>query len=136
MFPNLYKPTSVLWNGTTTWVLLEGDRAPGPPDAPLTGEDESGPAEPCGEKTDTPYDLATAILPERERPDAVPGALLRVTLDGEQAVELLRVAPAGGGLFLRLCPGDTHRCAGFRRCRGSKRSADQGWQIPRDPALS
>lgn len=26
VFPDLYRPTSVLWNGTTTWVLLEGDR--------------------------------------------------------------------------------------------------------------
>ncbi len=24
-FSQLYRPTSVLWNGTTTWVLLEGD---------------------------------------------------------------------------------------------------------------
>jgi len=24
-FTRLYRPTSVLWNGTTTWVLLEGD---------------------------------------------------------------------------------------------------------------
>ena len=26
LFPDLYRPTSVLWDGTTTWVLLEGDR--------------------------------------------------------------------------------------------------------------
>jgi len=26
LFPRLYRPTSVLWDGTTTWVLLEGDR--------------------------------------------------------------------------------------------------------------
>lgn len=26
VFPHLYRPTSVLWDGTTTWVLLEGDR--------------------------------------------------------------------------------------------------------------
>lgn len=26
VFPNLYRPTSVLWDGTTTWVLLEGNR--------------------------------------------------------------------------------------------------------------
>jgi hypothetical protein len=32
---------------------------------------------------DEPYDLATAIVPERERPDSVPGALLRVQLDPE-----------------------------------------------------
>jgi hypothetical protein len=30
-----------------------------------------------------PFDLDKAIRPERERPDAVPGALLRVTLDPE-----------------------------------------------------
>ena len=27
VFPNLYRPTSVLWDGATTWVLLEGHRA-------------------------------------------------------------------------------------------------------------
>ncbi len=26
LFPKLYRPTSVLWDGTTTWVLLEGHR--------------------------------------------------------------------------------------------------------------
>ncbi len=26
VFPDLYRPTSVLWDGATTWVLLEGDR--------------------------------------------------------------------------------------------------------------
>ncbi len=26
LFESLYRPTSVLWNGMTTWVLLEGDR--------------------------------------------------------------------------------------------------------------
>ena len=26
LFPKLYKPTSVLWDGATTWVLLEGHR--------------------------------------------------------------------------------------------------------------
>jgi glycolate oxidase FAD binding subunit len=25
LFPKLYRPTSVLWNGSTTWVLLEGN---------------------------------------------------------------------------------------------------------------
>jgi hypothetical protein len=33
--------------------------------------------------TSKPFDLEKAIQPERERPDAVPGALLRVSLDGE-----------------------------------------------------
>ena len=27
LFPHLYRPTSVLWDGETTWVLLEGHRA-------------------------------------------------------------------------------------------------------------
>ncbi|MEO6653641.1 MAG: FAD-binding protein [Ilumatobacteraceae bacterium] len=27
LFPRLYRPTSVLWDGTTTWVLLEGARS-------------------------------------------------------------------------------------------------------------
>jgi FAD/FMN-containing dehydrogenase len=26
LFPRLYRPTSVLWDGTATWVLLEGHR--------------------------------------------------------------------------------------------------------------
>lgn len=26
LFPKLYRPTSVLWDGSTVWVLLEGDR--------------------------------------------------------------------------------------------------------------
>jgi hypothetical protein len=38
-------------------------------------KDEDGKAE--------PFELEKAIQPERERPDAVPGALLRVTLDPE-----------------------------------------------------
>lgn len=34
LFPRLYRPTSVLWDGTTTWVLLEG--APADVDAQAT----------------------------------------------------------------------------------------------------
>ncbi len=56
----------------------------GCPDREPEDDDEQGPPPTtCGEKKDEPYDLAAAILPERERPDAVPGALLRVRLDQE-----------------------------------------------------
>jgi len=47
------------------------------------GEKEERPAGTCGQKEDEPYDLESAIQPERERPDEVPGALLRVQLDTE-----------------------------------------------------
>jgi hypothetical protein len=55
----------------------------GCPDREVKGDDESASATTCGTESDEPYDLATAIEPERERPDAVPGALLRVRLDEE-----------------------------------------------------
>jgi hypothetical protein len=55
----------------------------GCPDREPDGDEDSPRKETCGDKTDEPYDLETAILPERERPEAVPGALLRVRLDGE-----------------------------------------------------
>jgi glycolate oxidase FAD binding subunit len=55
----LYRPTSVLWDGTTTWVLLEGHpddvaasaadaalvEAPGPPELPTGGRWSIGPAD-------------------------------------------------------------------------------------------
>jgi len=45
-------------------------------------EGETPPAKDKDKKPE-PFDLERAIQPERERPDAVPGALLRVTLDPE-----------------------------------------------------
>jgi hypothetical protein len=55
----------------------------GCPDRKEDGEQDGPRKETCGDTADEPYDLATAILPERERPEAVPGALLRVQLDEE-----------------------------------------------------
>jgi hypothetical protein len=46
-------------------------------------EDEEEPAAKPKEEKPEPFELEKAIQPERERPDAVPGALLRVTLDPE-----------------------------------------------------
>ncbi len=68
----------------TTTELRSGCPDEGPPEGDdPEGEEEERPAGTCGAKKDEPYDLASAILPERERPDAVPGALLRVQLDAE-----------------------------------------------------
>jgi hypothetical protein len=54
----------------------------GCPDVPPNeGDEGEAPKETCGETPGEPYELSTAIQPERERPDAVPGALLRVRLD-------------------------------------------------------
>jgi hypothetical protein len=50
------------------------------------GRPEVEPAEKEAKKTEAPpkpFDFETAIQPERERPEAVPGALLRVILDAE-----------------------------------------------------
>jgi hypothetical protein len=48
-------------------------------------DEKKGEKKPEAPKKDEkePFDLERAIQPERERPDAVPGALLRVVLDGE-----------------------------------------------------
>jgi hypothetical protein len=54
----------------------------GCPDVPpKEGDKGKRPEEICGETASEPYELSAAIQPERERPDAVPGALLRVRLD-------------------------------------------------------
>jgi FAD/FMN-containing dehydrogenase len=58
LFPQLYRPTSVLWDGTTTWVLLEGHAddvgaqadvhalaAADPPELPTRGRWSLPPAE-------------------------------------------------------------------------------------------
>jgi hypothetical protein len=56
----------------------------GCPDKGSTGSsDDKPPEEACGAREEEPYDLTSAIQPERERPDAIPGALLRVRLDPE-----------------------------------------------------
>jgi hypothetical protein len=56
----------------------------GCPEVPEPDEDEGGgKGAGCEDRGDEPYDLISAIQPERERPDNVPGALLRVELDPE-----------------------------------------------------
>jgi len=50
----------------------------GKPDVEPAADEKKKPAEPK-----QPFDLEQAIQPEREPPDAVPGALLRVTMDRE-----------------------------------------------------
>jgi hypothetical protein len=56
----------------------------GCPDEKLSEEGEAAARTPsCGEAAEEPYELEAAIQPERERPDAVPGALVRVELDHE-----------------------------------------------------
>jgi hypothetical protein len=56
----------------------------GCPDVPEPDEDKGGGKGPsCEDRDAEPYDLLSAIQPERERPDNVPGALLRVELDPE-----------------------------------------------------
>jgi hypothetical protein len=55
----------------------------GCPDDEPEDEEETPSSKTCGQEKNEPYDLETAIQPERERPDAVPGALLRVQLDTE-----------------------------------------------------
>ena len=53
--------------------------------SPRSDEKKEAEKPPAKDKDDKPeaFDLEKAIQPERERPDAVPGALLRVTLDPE-----------------------------------------------------
>jgi hypothetical protein len=69
----------------TSTELRGGCPEKAPPDA--EDEDDEDDEEPssgtCDVKTDEPYDLESAIRPERERPGAIPGALLRVQLDPE-----------------------------------------------------
>ena len=55
----------------------------GCPDREPDDEEAGARPETCGAQKDEPYDLEAAVLPERERPEAIPGALLRVQLDGE-----------------------------------------------------
>jgi hypothetical protein len=56
-----------------------------PEKEPSDEEEKDEGARPAKEKEDEPepFELEKAIQPERERPDEVPGALLRVTLDPE-----------------------------------------------------
>jgi hypothetical protein len=51
--------------------------------APPEGQKDGKAGAACKADPDEPYDLEAAIQPERERPDSVPGALLRVQLDTE-----------------------------------------------------
>jgi hypothetical protein len=57
----------------------------GRPEAEPSGDEKKDEKPPARDKDGKPepFDLEKAIQPERERPDAVPGALLRVTLDPE-----------------------------------------------------
>jgi hypothetical protein len=58
----------------------------GTPEAEPSGDEKEAAEKPPAKDRDAkpePFDLEKAIQPERERPDAVPGALLRVTLDPE-----------------------------------------------------
>jgi hypothetical protein len=57
----------------------------GRPEAEPSGDEKKEEKPPAKEKDakPEPFELEKAIQPERERPDAVPGALLRVTLDPE-----------------------------------------------------
>jgi hypothetical protein len=58
----------------------------GRPEAEPSRDEKQEADEPKAKDTEAPpepFDLEKAIQPERERPDAVPGALLRVTLDPE-----------------------------------------------------
>jgi hypothetical protein len=57
------------------------DGAPEPEPSPE--REEEGSKKPDKDKKPEPFDLEKAIQPEQERPDPVPGALLRVTLDPE-----------------------------------------------------
>jgi hypothetical protein len=58
----------------------------GRPEAEPGPDEKKGAEKPAAKDKDgkpEPFDLEKAIQPERERPDAVPGAILRVTLDPE-----------------------------------------------------
>jgi hypothetical protein len=58
----------------------------GRPEAELARDEKKEAEKPPAKEGDAapePFDLEKAIRPERERPDAVPGALLRVALDSE-----------------------------------------------------
>ncbi len=73
------KKVGLLATGTE---LRDGSPEPDP-DAEENGETTERPAPERGEDAPAPFDLERAIQPEGERPDAVPGALLRVELDRE-----------------------------------------------------
>lgn len=67
-----------------TTLLLKDGR----PDVPPAGGGETGAGGAAGESAPrpsepSPFDYDKAIQPDRERPDAQPGALLRVTLDSD-----------------------------------------------------
>ena len=57
----------------------------GRPEPEPSGDEKKEAEKPPAKDTEKPepFELEKAIQPERERPDAVPGALLRVTLDSE-----------------------------------------------------
>jgi glycolate oxidase FAD binding subunit len=80
----LYRPTSVLWDGTTTWVLLEGDErdvaaeaalldgepAAGPPPLPVGGRWSIDPARMGELRGDFVVEVGVGIVHHVDRPPA------------------------------------------------------------------
>ena len=78
----LLATTTELKNGKPEGEETEDDKAAAGPRKDDTGRKKDEGERKKDEKPE-PFDLDKAIQPERERPDAVPGALLRVVLDRE-----------------------------------------------------
>ena len=76
----LLSTTTELRNGKPESEETENDKAGA---ERKRGDPERKDAERKKDEKPEPFDLEKAIQPERERPDAVPGALLRVVLDPE-----------------------------------------------------
>jgi glycolate dehydrogenase FAD-binding subunit len=84
-FARLYRPTSVLWDGTTTWVLLEGDagdvataaaraeltEAPGPPELPSGGRWSIPPADVTKSRGVFVAEVGVGIVHHSDPPPAV-----------------------------------------------------------------
>jgi FAD/FMN-containing dehydrogenase len=85
-FTRLYRPTSVLWDGTTTWVLLEGDprdvraaaattgltEASGPPELPRGGRWSIPPADIPALRGRFVAEVGVGIVHHSEPPPARP----------------------------------------------------------------
>jgi len=78
--------TLITLGDASRWAVLENvdllsthaELRDGRPDTPPSEKDQKKP-----EASPKPFELEKAILPDRERPDSTPGALLRVVLDPE-----------------------------------------------------